>query len=123
MFKKKYNSQKVDTIIGKNTFLKGTLQAEGTIRIEGTFEGDITTKTDIIIATGAVVKAKIKCCNATLGGRVEGNIAAKNKLDIRSNGVLIGDIQAGILAIEEGAHLEGNCKMHETKKEKSNQKK
>jgi cytoskeletal protein CcmA (bactofilin family) len=58
----------------------------------------------------------VKCSSAMLGGRIEGNIEAEKKLDICKNGVLIGDIKAAILSIENGAYFAGNCEMKKIEK-------
>ena len=109
--KKSFETKKVDTLIGKETSMKGQLEAKGIIRIEGAFEGEILTASDVIIGEKAVVKADVHCYNATLAGRMEGNVNVENKLDIRANGILMGDIKAVILSIEDGAYFSGNCKM------------
>lgn len=112
MFKKKIiEAKKIDTLIGKETVMNGKLEAKGIIRIDGNYEGEINTESDVIIGENAVVKAKVKCSSLTLAGRLEGSIKAENKLDIRSTGVLNGDASAAVLAVEEGAFFNGNCRM------------
>ncbi|MDO9535714.1 MAG: polymer-forming cytoskeletal protein [Bacillota bacterium] len=117
--KKNFETKKVDTLIGKETSMKGQLEAKGIIRIEGAFEGEIFTASDVIIGENADVKGDVNCYNATLAGRVEGNVNVQNKLDIRANGILIGDIKAVVLSIEDGAYFSGNSKME--KKDKKNE--
>jgi cytoskeletal protein CcmA (bactofilin family) len=137
VLKKKTNieAKKIDTLIGKETSMKGALEAKGIIRIEGTYEGEIITQSDIIVGENAVVKANVKCSNIivgenavvkanvkcsniTLAGRLEGKITAGNKFDIRSSGVMLGDVSAAVLSVEEGAFFSGNCQM-ERKEEKT----
>ncbi|RJX26761.1 MAG: polymer-forming cytoskeletal protein [Dethiobacter sp.] len=112
MFKKKTpEAKKVDTLIGKETSITGKLEARGILRIDGRYEGDIYAESDIIIGETALIKADVKGINITLAGRVEGNIKAENKLEIRSGGALIGDVTAAVLSIEEGSLFAGSCKM------------
>jgi cytoskeletal protein CcmA (bactofilin family) len=111
-------TKKIDTVIGKETSMKGTLEAKGIIRIEGAYEGEIITQSDIIVGENAVVKANVKCSNITLAGRLEGKITAGNKFDIRSSGVMLGDVSAAVLSVEEGAFFSGNCQM-EIKEERT----
>ena len=120
VLKKKINieAKKIDTLIGKETSMKGTLEAKGIIRIEGTYEGEIITQSDIIVGESAVIKANVKCSNITLAGRLEGKITAGNKFDIRSSGVMLGDVSAAVLSVEEGAFFSGNCQM-EIKEERT----
>lgn len=119
--KKKVETKKIDTLIGKETVMNGKLEAKGIIRIDGKYEGEIETQSDIVIGEDAVVKGKLKCSNMTLAGRLEGSVKAEAKLDIRSTGVLIGDAKAALLAVEEGAIFDGNCRMEI--KEKNHQEK
>ncbi len=121
MFKKKNTSdpRKIDTFIGKDTFLSGTLDAKGTIRIDGEFEGEIMTQSDVIIGAGARVKAQVKGKNVTLGGKLQGNVTAENKLEILNNGELFGDIQTQMLTIEEGGYFYGLCNMSSSSGEPS----
>ncbi len=104
-------TKKIDTLIGKETSMKGTLEAKGIIRIEGNYEGEIITQSDIIVGESAVIKANVKCSNITLAGRLEGKITAGNKFDIRSSGVMLGDVSAAVLSVEEGAFFRGNSQM------------
>ncbi len=108
--KQKISEHKIETLIGKETVMKGNLESKGSIRIDGSFNGDITAQ-NVIIGEEALVQALINCSNAILAGRVEGNINVEGKLDIRATGVLIGDAKLGSLAVEDGAVLVGNCKM------------
>jgi len=104
-------TQKVETLVGKETVLNGTLQSRGSVRIDGTFQGEINSQGDLIIGEGALVKARVSCINVIIAGCLEGNVCTKGKLEIRSTGVLVGDAEAGILSVEEGAVLRGNCTM------------
>ncbi len=108
--KQKISEHKIDTLIGKETVMNGNLKSKGSIRIDGSFHGDITAQ-NVIIGEEALVQAGINCSNVILAGRMEGNINAEGKLDIRATGVLIGDAKVGLLSVEDGATLTGNCKM------------
>lgn len=119
MFKKRGTaSNKVDTVIGKETEIKGTLKASGLIRVDGKFEGDIQTQGDIIIGESAEVQAEIKASNLTLAGRLKGNAEIINKLEIYSKGRLTGDIKVNTLVMAEGAIFEGNSNMSAGKQNK-----
>jgi cytoskeletal protein CcmA (bactofilin family) len=104
-------AQKVETLVGKETALNGTLQSRGSVRIDGTFQGEINSQGDLIIGEGALVKACVNCSNIIVAGRLEGNVFTKGKLELRNTGVLVGDAEVGTLSVEEGAVMLGNCKM------------
>lgn len=112
MFKQKKSlGHKIETLIGKETSISGSLESKGSIRIDGSFQGDITVESDVIVGESAMVRASINCTNIILAGRVEGDVCTSGKLDLRATGVLIGDAKIGSLAVEDGAVLAGNCKM------------
>lgn len=113
MFGKYKNAvtQKVETLVGKETVLNGTLQSRGGVRIDGTFQGEINSQSDLNIGEDALVKARVNCANIIVAGRLEGNVYTKGKLELRSTGVLVGDAEVGTLSVEEGAVMQGNCMM------------
>ena len=121
MFKKNkaYGAKRIDTLIGKETSFTGKLEAKGIIRIDGNFEGEIATKSDIIVGEGAVINGRVKCSNITLAGRLDGKINVENKFDLRASGVLLGDVSAAVLAVEEGALFNGNFQMQINGKNKT----
>ena len=104
-------NKRVDTFIGKDTSMSGSIEAKGIVHVEGYFEGEITTEDEVIIGAGAKAKANVKSGSVTLAGIIEGNVEAFNRLLIRSGGELLGDISTGVLAVEDGAVFKGNCDM------------
>lgn len=103
--------EKVDTIIGKETVIKGTVQARANLRVEGIIEGDIKGQGAVIIAAGAQVKGNITAKEVSLGGQVIGNVEAQGRLEIFNKGRLQGDIKVGQLVIEEGGIFLGKSEM------------
>ena len=115
MFNKKKdypsNSRKVDTLIGKDTIVKGTINGKGTIRLDGQLEGDVITNGDVVIGEGGLVNGIIKAKNVTVAGRLNGNAVSENRLEVRAGGFLGGDVETISLIIDDGAHFSGNCSM------------
>ena len=72
--------EQIETIIGKDTQIKGSINATGTIRIDGQFEGEISTASDAVIGETGNLKAQVRARNATVAGIVNGN------MDIRFSG-------------------------------------
>lgn len=95
--------------LGAGTEFKGTLTFEGNIRLDGNFEGEIISGGSITVGEGARVKADIVTGSALVHGQVEGNITAKERIELRSTARVIGDIKSPVLAIAEGVILEGKC--------------
>jgi cytoskeletal protein CcmA (bactofilin family) len=112
--KRTVSPEKIQTIIGPDTVITGTLQGSGPVRIDGKVEGEINVESDIIVGAGASVQAKIKGNNIQVAGKVVGNIEATGKLEILASGVVEGDVITYSLQIEDGAALMGTCSMRRT---------
>ncbi|GBG56757.1 hypothetical protein SPFL3102_02517 [Sporomusaceae bacterium FL31] len=112
----------IETIIGKDTQLKGSVKAQGTIRIDGEFEGDIDSEQDIIIGESGHVTAKINARNVLISGVLQGNVNATGRLELMSSGKLYGDIKANALIIGEGAVFKGVSDMIDTSGNKTTDK-
>ncbi|MCL6580508.1 MAG: polymer-forming cytoskeletal protein [Firmicutes bacterium] len=104
---------KVGTIIGVGTEIKGSVRATGGIRIDGRVEGEIHHEGDLIIGEEGVVEASIKTRNATVAGEVHGNVEASGRVEIVSTGKIFGDIVVTTLVINEGAVFDGRCQMRQ----------
>ncbi len=114
MFKKDNldtSSDKVNTIIGKETHFKGTIKGQGLIRIDGKAEGDIFNKGDVIIGESGHVVAGLKARNVTIAGHYEGELAAEGKLELKRTAVVAGIFKNNGLLIEDGAMISGNVEM------------
>jgi cytoskeletal protein CcmA (bactofilin family) len=101
---------KIETVIGPNCRLTGTLQSDGGIRIEGVFEGNLQTTGNLIIGETAKVVAEVQAYNVTVSGQVKGNITA-NKVEITESGKVWGDLNVNSMLLHEGAYLRGSTNM------------
>lgn len=105
-------AKRVDTYIGKDTAVEGSLKSHGTVRIDGSFVGDIETEGDVIVGEGGLLKAsEVKAKNVTVAGDCQGNLKVQGRLEIAASGKVFGDVCAGALVIEDGAIFHGNCEM------------
>lgn len=105
------NTDKIDTLIGKNTSINGDLKAEGTIRIDGTVQGDVTISGNLILGEQGLIKGNVKADSVHLSGVIEGNATSVNQLYMTSTGRLNGDMNVSNIIIDEGAIFQGNCSM------------
>lgn len=107
---------KIETIVGAGTELKGTIVSKGSIRIDGTVEGNITSHNGgVILGEKGLIKGNIQGQTVTVGGKIIGNINALHNIDIQVKAKVHGDIYAQQLLITEGAIFEGNCAMSKEK--------
>jgi cytoskeletal protein CcmA (bactofilin family) len=110
------NMDKKFTVIAEGTVLNGNLRSEESVQIDGTFEGDLNVKGTLIVGPNATVQANINAGEVKISGKVNGNIIAKERLEICSSGKLYGDIKTPRLTIAEGVVFEGHCSMGTDKK-------
>ena len=101
----------LNSILGPGCKVKGNIDLKGTLRIDGDFDGEINCPETLIIGKSGVVKADVKVKNAVIGGKLVGNVAATNKIELQTGSHVEGDISTARLVIDEGVFFEGACKM------------
>jgi cytoskeletal protein CcmA (bactofilin family) len=104
----------VETIIGQNTTIKGSLSSSGSLRIDGQFEGDVNTSGELIVGEAGRVKAQITARSAMIAGTITGNMDVSEKLELLPSAKVVGDLKVGSLIIGEGAIFKGNCEMKQS---------
>ncbi len=112
-------NKKIDTLIGKESSVTGTLESIGTIRVDGRFEGDIITKSDLVVGESGQVHGKVKARNVTVAGLIKGDLEVSGKLELVPTAVVEGEARMSLLVVEEGAVFQGNCQ--QTPKDQKNQ--
>jgi cytoskeletal protein CcmA (bactofilin family) len=114
MFKKNNLPQTDDKVINIETGLQGNLKFTGPInlKLNGDFEGDLEAKGTLIIGEKADVKAKtVKGDTITIAGKVKGDIICSKRLELSASARVLGNVEAPILVMNEGAILKGECLM------------
>jgi cytoskeletal protein CcmA (bactofilin family) len=98
--------------IGKSVVIKGELNGSEDLTIEGQVEGKIELRQNVLtIGPNGRIKAAVFAKSVVILGEVTGNVTASEKVDIRDNGSVDGDIAAPRVAIAEGAHFRGSIDM------------
>jgi len=98
--------------IGKSVVIKGELNGSEDLTIEGHVEGTIQLKDHVLtIGPNGKIKAQVFAKSVIVLGEVTGNVTASDKVDIRDNGSVDGDIISPRVAIAEGAHFRGSVDM------------
>ena len=97
------------TYVGQSVTLHGQLSGNEDLHIEGQFEGTIHLRDHCLtVGSQGQVKAEIQARQVVVLGSVNGNISARDKIEIRKTGHIVGDLVAAGVAIEEGAYLKGS---------------
>ena len=98
--------------IGKSVVIKGELSGSEDLTIEGQVDGKIELRQNVLtIGPNGKIKAQVFAKSVVILGEVTGNVTASEKVDIRDNGSVDGDIAAPRVAIAEGAHFRGSIDM------------
>lgn len=98
--------------IGKSVVIKGELTGSEDLTIEGQVEGTIQLREHgLTIGPNGKIKAQVFAKSVVVLGEIVGNVTASEKVDIRDNGSVDGDIISPKVAIAEGAHFRGTVDM------------
>src|ERR1700704_1317514 len=94
--------------IGKSLVIKGEVTGSESLYIDGRVEGSINLSGNrVTIGRNGVVAANISAREIVVLGKVRGNLTASDRVDIRSDGSLTGDVVAARISIEDGAFFKG----------------
>jgi cytoskeletal protein CcmA (bactofilin family) len=105
---------------GKNTLgsdveIKGNLKFTGELTFDGKIDGEIQTDGVLNLGDSAVVNGNINAQTVVVRGKINGNINAKEKIDIKTKAELFGDIRASKLSVEEGVTFVGKTEVNPNK--------
>ena len=103
------------TIIGESILINGNLNGDEDLtvrgRVEGTVKGRISLKESLFVEGSGVIEADIETANVEVSGQVTGNIAASDKVELKADCKVVGDIRAPRILIADGAVFKGNVDM------------
>jgi len=101
------NTQEQATL-GKSLVIKGEVTGSESLYIDGRVEGSINLPGNrVTVGRNGVVAANISAREIVVVGKVRGNLTASDRVDIRNEGSLTGDIIAQRISIEDGAYFKG----------------
>lgn len=98
-------------ILSEGTKLKGNLNSQTDIRIAGIIEGEAKSKGKLIVTGNGKIVGNVTSSDADIAGRVEGEVRVSNKLTLRESAIIDGNIYTKTLIVEEGAQINGSCRM------------
>lgn len=95
--------------IGKSVLIKGQILSREDLYLDGEMEGTVEVPEHrLTIGPHAKLQASIRAREVVVLGSVNGNVEATDKLDIRKDAKLVGDIKTGGIVIEDGAYFKGS---------------
>jgi cytoskeletal protein CcmA (bactofilin family) len=105
-----------NTVIGSSIMIDGEISGDEDLVIQGTVKGRISVKESLYVEGSGVVEADIETQNVEIAGQVTGNIVASDKVELKSDCRVIGDIKAPRVLIADGASFMGNVDMDVSRK-------
>jgi len=108
---KEKDINRIETLIGEQCYIIGSLNVNGLLKIDGSVEGDLICEDDFVLGASGHIRGNTVCNNAYINGVIHGDISCKCTLTIESSGKVIGNILVKKLMISEGGLLDGKCTM------------
>ena len=105
----------VISIIGMGMTLTGDCETDGALRIEGTVKGDVRAGKAVVLGKEGLVDGNIYTQDAVIAGGVLGSVHAESRLEVQSTGRISGEIDARRMQLEEGATLQGQVSVGESR--------
>jgi cytoskeletal protein CcmA (bactofilin family) len=103
--------------IGRSVVIKGDVSGAEPLFIDGQVEGSITfADTRVTIGRNGSVAANINAKEVVIMGKVTGNVECSDRLDIRGEGTLIGDVVTQRISVEDGAVMSGKVQVRAAEK-------
>ncbi len=96
------------TVIGKSIVIKGELSCSEDLYVDGQVEGAIDPKGNrLTVGPNGRVKANVNASVVVVQGKLDGNVQASDRVDLKQSAVVTGDIAAQRISIDEGAYFKG----------------
>ncbi len=111
MFQSVKPENKSSSILGPELEIHGDVKVSGSLLIYGKVFGNIKSNGTIQTANGSVVNGNISARDASISGKVDGDLDIEKKVTLGDTSYLSGNLKASILTIEEGAKFDGVCSM------------
>ena len=102
--------------LGANLYIKGHLTGTEDLQIDGKVDGPISLKGhQLTVGATAVLNSEIHAGEVIVYGKVVGNVHASERVDVKTDGSVVGDISTARISIEDGAHFKGRIEIDPAK--------
>jgi cytoskeletal protein CcmA (bactofilin family) len=99
------------TVLGPTLEIEGEIEGGEDLVIQGKIHGKIVSRKDLTVDSSGKVEASVTTQNLAISGMLVGNVEASEKVEVRKEGKMIGDIKAPRVIIADGAKFKGNIEM------------
>jgi cytoskeletal protein CcmA (bactofilin family) len=102
--------------LGSSLHIKGQVTGTEALQIDGKVDGPISLHGhELTVGPNAQLNSEIHAGQVIVYGKVVGNVHARERVDVKTNGSIIGDISTARISIEDGAHFKGRIEIDPTK--------
>ena len=108
-------SNQPKNVLNSEVEIKGNVKFSGELTFDGKLDGEIQTDGTLHLGDSAVITGNINAQTVVVRGKVNGNIVAKDKIELKAKTELFGDIRASKLAMEEGVTFVGKTEVNPNK--------
>jgi cytoskeletal protein CcmA (bactofilin family) len=99
--------------IGKSVVIKGELSGSEDLYLDGQVEGSIALKgNSLTVGPNGQVRGSVEAKGVVVQGKLDGNVQASDRVELRKSAIVTGDIATQRISIEEGAYLKGKVDIH-----------
>jgi cytoskeletal protein CcmA (bactofilin family) len=109
------NNSGSKNVLNSDVEVKGILKFTGELTFDGKLEGDINSEGVLNLGDNANIKGNIDVGSVVVRGKINGNVVAKEKIDIKAKTELFGDVRSAKLVIEEGVTFVGKSEVNPNK--------
>ena len=106
------NNTTPQSVISKDVEITGTIKSSSSIRVDGKLDGELHCTGDAVIGPSAQIKGNIVVNSAVIEGAVQGNVTAKDRIEMKSTARVTGDIRAKRLSVEDGVTFIGRSEVN-----------
>jgi cytoskeletal protein CcmA (bactofilin family) len=99
------------TVLGSTIVVDGEISGDETLVIRGSAKGQITLAADVEVESGAIVEASVEANSVVISGTVSGDISAHERVELRPECNVVGDLHAPRILIADGATFKGRVDM------------
>ena len=100
-----------NTVIGSTIVIDGEISGDEDLTVRGTVKGKIVLAAAVLVDSSATVEADIESKSVEIAGNVTGNITATDRVELKSECRMVGDVKAPRILIADGAMFKGNVDM------------
>ncbi len=97
--------------LGGGTVIEGTIRSDNSVRVDGKIKGKLICKNTLTVGLNGEIEGEVEAKNAIVGGKIKGKVKIIEKLVLESKSVLLGELKASKLIIDEGAVFDGSSDM------------